>query len=91
MVNTVKYGMLLEQLTRLILGLFMLDDIKIQELSIKAHFAATELGDDLKPDPNDALAIDVMRLNNIKEICSFDEGFDKIEGILRLPVEVCVN
>lgn len=37
------------------------------------------VGDDLKFDPNDTLAIDVMRLNNIKDIYSFDEDFDKIE------------
>jgi len=84
-VNILKHGMPLEELTHLILGLFMLDNVKIQGVSKEAYFAATELGDDLKFDPNDALAIDAMRLNNIKEIYSFDEDFDKIEEISRLP------
>ena len=84
-VNILKHGMPLEELTRLILGLFMLDNVKIQGVSKEAYFAATELGDDLKLDPNDALAIDAMRLNNMKEIYSFDEDFDKIEEISRLP------
>ncbi|MEM2971294.1 MAG: type II toxin-antitoxin system VapC family toxin [Candidatus Bathyarchaeia archaeon] len=59
--------------------------MKINGVSKEAYFAATELGDDLKLDPNDALAVDVMRLNGINEIYSFDEDFDKVEGIRRLP------
>jgi len=84
-VNILKHGMPLEQLTNIVLGLFMLDNVKIRGVSREAYFAATELGGDLKLDPNDALAIDIMRLGNIKEIYSFDEDFDKIEGISRLP------
>lgn len=85
MVNILKHRMPLEQLTRLVLGLFMLENIKIQGVSKQAYFAATELGDDLKLDPNDALAVDYIQLNNLKEIYSFDEDFDKIKGISRLP------
>ena len=40
----------------------------------------------MKLEVNDALAVDVMRLNSIKEIYSFDEDFDQIEGITRLPI-----
>lgn len=85
MVNILKHGMPLKQLNNIILGLFMLDNVKILGVSREAYFAATELGDDLKLEANDALAVDVMRMNDIKEIYSFDEDFDKIEGISRLP------
>ncbi|MGQ9744355.1 MAG: type II toxin-antitoxin system VapC family toxin [Candidatus Bathycorpusculaceae bacterium] len=78
--NILKHGMPLEQLSNIILGLFMLDNVKITGVSREAYFAATELGEDLKLDPNDALALDVMKLNNINEIYSFDEDFDKVEG-----------
>lgn len=84
-VNILKYGMPLEHLTNVILGLFMLDNLKMQGVSREIYFAATELGRDLKMDSNDALAVETMRLNGIKEIYSFDEDFDKIEGITRLP------
>ena len=84
-VNILKHGMPLEQLNNLVLGLFMLDNVKIYGVSREAYFAATELGDDLKLEANDALAVDVMRLNNMKEMYSFDEDFDRIEGISRLP------
>ena len=84
-VNILKHGMPLKRLNNLVLGLFMLDNLRIYGVSREAYFAATELGDDLRLESNDALAVDVMRQNNVKEIYSFDEDFDKIEEILRLP------
>ena len=84
-VNILKHGMPLEPLNNLVLGLFMLDNLRIYGVSREAYFAATELGDDLRLESNDALAVDVMRRNNVKEIYSFDEDFNGIEGISRLP------
>ncbi|MFB0503927.1 MAG: type II toxin-antitoxin system VapC family toxin [Candidatus Bathyarchaeia archaeon] len=84
-VNILKHGMQIEELTNVILGLFMLDNMEIQGVSREACFAATELGGDLKLDSNDALAVDFMRANGIGEIYSFDEDFDGIERISRLP------
>ena len=84
-VNILKHGMPQDQLTVIIRGLFMLDNVTINDVTREAYFAATELGDDLKLEANDALAIDIMKTNDICEIYSFDEHFDKIEGITRLP------
>jgi predicted nucleic acid-binding protein len=84
-VNILKHGMPVDQLTKIIRGVFMLDNIKILGVTREAYFAAAELGEDLKLEANDALAVDVMRQNGIKEIYSFDEDFDQIEGISRLP------
>jgi hypothetical protein len=84
-VNILKHGIPLDQLATTIRGLFMLDNVKIMGITREAYFAAAELGDDLKLEANDALAVDIMRLNDIKEIYSFDEDFDQIEGITRLP------
>jgi predicted nucleic acid-binding protein len=83
--NILKHGMSLDQLTVIIRGLFMLDNVRIVDVTREAYFAATELGDDLKLEANDALAVDVMRLNDIKEIYSFDEDFNQIEEITKLP------
>lgn len=85
MVNILKHGVSLERLTNLVMGLFMLDNIKIYGVSRDAYFAAAEIGSDLKLESNDALAVDIMKMNNMKEIYSFDEDFDQIEGITRLP------
>lgn len=84
-VNILKHGMPLEGLIKVILGLFMLDNVKILGVSKDTYFAAAELGGDLKLDPNDALAVEVMRLGGIDEIYSFDEDFEKVEGIAKLP------
>jgi len=84
-VNILKYGMPLDQLANIIRGLFMLDNVKIVGVTREAYFAAAELGDDLKLEANDALAVDVMRLSGVKEIYSFDEDFDQVEGVIRLP------
>jgi hypothetical protein len=32
-----------------------------------------------------ALTVDVIRLKGIREVYSFDEGFDRIEGVAKLP------
>ncbi len=84
-VNILKHGMQQDQLTIIIRGLFILDNVKVIGVSKEAYFAASELGEDLKLEPNDALAVDIMRQNDVAEIYSFDEHFNKIEGIIRLP------
>lgn len=84
-VNILKHGMPLEHLIKVILGLFMFDNVKILGVSKDTYFAAAELGGDLKLDPNDALAVEVMRLGGIDEIYSFDEDFEKVEEITKLP------
>jgi predicted nucleic acid-binding protein len=84
-VNILKHGMPPEKLTDVIRGLLMLDNITVQGVSKEAYFAANELGDDLKLETNDALAIDVMKSNNVTEIFTFNEDFDRVEGIIRIP------
>jgi hypothetical protein len=84
-VNILKHGMPQDQLTTIIRGLFMLDNVTIIGVTREAYFAATELGDDLKLEANDALAVDIMKINEISEIYSFDEHFDQIDGVTKLP------
>ena len=84
-VNILKHGMPLEQLIKIIRGLFMLDNVKIMSVATEAYFAAIETGEDLKLEPNNALAVDVMQQNNIAEVYSFDEYFDQVERIDRFP------
>jgi uncharacterized protein len=85
-VNILKNGLAQEQLTQIILGLFMLNNVKIMDVTKDAYFAAAELGEDLKLEPNDALAIDIMRQNEIAEIYTFDEHFSKIDGVIKIPI-----
>lgn len=84
-VNILKHGMPIDQLLDLIRGLFMLDNVRILDVTKEAYFTATELGEDLKLEPNDALAVYFMTQNGVKEIYSFNEDFNKIKEITRLP------
>lgn len=84
-VNILKHGMPLQTLTNTILGLFMLENVKILGVNKQLYFAATELAQDLRLDPNNSLIIQTMNLTNIKEVYSFDKDLEKIEGITRLP------
>jgi predicted nucleic acid-binding protein len=84
-VNILKHGMTVDELAKLITGLFMMDNVEIYGVSKEDYFAAVELSKDLKIDPNDALAVKAMKTSNINEIYSFDEDFDKVEEIIRLP------
>jgi uncharacterized protein len=84
-VNILKNGLPPEQLTTLISGLFMLNNLVILDVTRDAYFAAAEISNDLKLEPNDALAVDIMRQNGISEIYTFDEHFNNIDGIIKLP------
>jgi len=84
-VNILKNGMPQDRLTEIILGLFMLNNMEIMDVTRDTYFAAVELGQDLKLEPNDALAVDIMRQNEITEIYTFDEHFKSIDGIAKLP------
>jgi len=86
-VNILKNGMPKDVLARTILGLFMLDNVTILDVTKDEYFAAVAVGDDLSLGPNDALAVDVMRQNDVTEIYSFDQHFNKVSGITRLPTD----
>jgi len=85
MANILKHGMALNELHEMIFGLLTLDNVETTGVSREDYSAATELGMELGLDPNDALAVQVMRLHNISEIYSFDKDFEKVKGMVRLP------
>jgi hypothetical protein len=84
-VNILKHAMTTEQLTHLLRALYMHDNITIHDVTREAYLAAIELADDLKLEPNDALAIDTMKQNNITQIYTYDQNFNNIQGITKLP------
>jgi len=85
MANILKQGMSLDELHETVFGLLTLDNVETTGVSKEDYSAATELGMELGLDPNDALAVQVMRLHNITEIYSFDKDFEKVKGISKLP------
>lgn len=83
--NILKRALSLDELAMLLIGLYSSDNIKIVDVSKDDYLGAIELMDETKMDPNDSLAVQVMRSEGIKEIYSFDRGFEDVGGIKRLP------
>jgi len=84
-VNILKNGLTKDLLTKTILDLFMLDNVIIRDVTKEDYFAAVAIGDELNLEPNDALAVDIMRQNGVTEIYSFDEHFFGKSDITKLP------
>jgi predicted nucleic acid-binding protein len=85
MVNVLKHSLSLMELYEIVMGLFAADNILISDVPKSYYLMAVMLYPELKMEPNDALAIQIMRDLNIKEIYSFDSSFDDVEGIQRIP------
>jgi len=83
--NILKRALSMEDLYSLLIGLFSMDNVKIVDVTTEDYLGAIELTSELKMDPNDCLAVDVMRRENINEIYTFDRGFDGVAGIIRVP------
>ncbi|ATZ61799.2 MAG: type II toxin-antitoxin system VapC family toxin [Methanosarcinales archaeon Met12] len=83
--NILKRALPLDKLATLLIGLYSSDNIKIVDVTKNDYLGAIELMDETKMDPNDSLAIQIMRREEIKEIYSFDRSFEGVDGIKRLP------
>lgn len=83
--NILKRALSMEDLYSLLIGLFSTDNVRIVDVTTEDYISAIELMGELKMDPNDCLAVDVMRCEDINEIYTFDRGFDGVAGIIRVP------
>ena len=70
----------------LLIGLFSMDNVRIVDVTTEDYLGAIELTSELKMDPNDCLAVDVMERDDINEIYTFDKGFDDVAGITGVPL-----
>jgi predicted nucleic acid-binding protein len=83
--NILKKAIRLEDLHLLLLSLFSRGNIKIKNVTKEDYLLAIDMMQDTQLDPNDCLAVELMERENIKEIYSYDIGFEKIREIKRLP------
>jgi len=83
--NILKRALSMGDLYSLLIGLFSMDNVRIVDVTTEDYLGAIELTSELKMDPNDCLAVDVMRREDINEIYTFDGGFDGVAGIIRVP------
>jgi len=85
MSNILKHGMAPGDLALFVQELLMADNVVVKGVSRDLYLSATDLGRELDLDPNDALAVELMRLNGVEEIYTFDHDFDSVQGVKRLP------
>jgi len=83
--NILKRALSMDDLYSLLIGLYSLDNLWIVDVTKDDYLSAIELVNELKMDPNDCLAVEVMRCEDINEIYSFDKGFDDVVGIKKVP------
>jgi len=61
------------------------DEFERDFIPAEEYLGAIELMRDLKMDPNDCLAVEVMKRVGVHEIYTFDSGFDELKMIEKLP------
>ncbi len=83
--NILRRALSIEDLHSLLIGLFSLDNVRIINVTESDYLSAIELMRELKLDPNNCLAIVTMQREGIREIYTFDRGFDRVSGIRRVP------
>jgi hypothetical protein len=72
--NILKRSMSLENLQDFLMSLYSLDNMEIHDVRAQDYLAAVDLINELELDPNDCLAVRVMREAGVEEIYTFDMG-----------------
>ena len=83
--NILKRALSMEDLYSLLIGLFSMDNVRIVDVTKDDYLGAIEMMSELKMDPNDCLAVEVMGSENVNEIYTFDKGFGDVLWIKRVP------
>lgn len=81
--NFLKKSMDTTSLENLLLELYMLDNVEITGVSDEDYLSAITMMSETGLDANNSLALKVMREAEVKEIYSFDRGFEHF--VKRLP------
>jgi hypothetical protein len=74
----------LEKAQEIVSDILDCDFIKIEDVNKEKYMESVEIAKQNKIKINDGLAVVAMKNLGIEEIYSFDEHFDKIEGIKRV-------
>ncbi|MDK2463225.1 MAG: type II toxin-antitoxin system VapC family toxin, partial [Candidatus Korarchaeota archaeon] len=69
--NVLKHGMPLSELVEFLVALYSAENVEVLGVSAEDYLAAVDLAGELGVDPNDALAVLVMRRRGLEGIFSF--------------------
>lgn len=83
--NILKHSMSLPELVEVVSGLLTNEAVQVEAVTPEDYLGAVESAKELGIDPNDSLALVLMRRHKMEDIFTFDKGFDNVEGIRRLP------
>lgn len=84
-VNILKHRMRPSELVELVGGILTNESVRVEGVTAEDYLGAAESAMEDKVDPNDSLAVLLMKRRHIGEIYTFDSGFDNVEGVRRLP------
>ncbi|MCL5672332.1 MAG: type II toxin-antitoxin system VapC family toxin [Thaumarchaeota archaeon] len=83
--NILKRRMAVSELAELVSGLLTNASVQVEGVTPEEYLGASESARDLGLDPNDSLAVLLMRRHGVQDIFTFDRDFDRVEGVRRLP------
>ncbi len=83
--NILKRSMQPVELVEVVSGILMNENVQVEGVTPEDYLGAAESALDFRVDPNDSLAVILMRRHQIHDIYTFDRGFDRVGGIRRLP------
>jgi len=86
--NILKRGLPTRDLHALLLSLCSMDNVKVVGVTKEDYMEAIDMMKDIGLDPNDCLAVKIMRMERIEEIYSFDKAFDNVEGVRRATLQL---
>ena len=82
--NILQNLLSLEKAQEVVSDILECDFVKIEDVNKEKYIESVEIAKQSKIKINDGLAVVVMKNLGVEEIYSFDEHFDKIEGIKRV-------
>ncbi len=83
-VNILESGQGLRVAQGFIAWVISSENIVVYPISVEDYEVALPLSEEYDVSPNDALAVNKMRSNNLEEIYSHDKHFDKVENIKKI-------
>ena len=85
--NIIKHSLPIEDLLALANTLITSRNIRVLDVSVDTYKKAISIGFEYGLEPNDALAVLLMRELGIDEIYTFDKDFDVVSWLRRRPTD----
>ncbi len=85
--NIVKQSLSVGEVAGLASSIITTKQIEVLDVTVELYRNAIAVGINYGLEPNDALAVLLMKQLGMKEIYTFDKDFDKVEWLTRYPTD----